>query len=163
MPIDTIADRTSADVARIRHLNSLGWAGMTTAERAEWLTASRGRYNASDLNRVEGNTRTLADMLAAYGYRVDVETKTDWTMADLADPHTAAAEMSRYLGDIRKLAAAFHTLPTTPEPPGSMDALTHTGANDIEAVQRDIYFLINAMAAEFIYAGEIYAGEDDFI
>lgn len=65
-----ITDRTAADAARVKALTANGWAGMTEAERAEWLTDLKGAYNASDMNRVSAAVDYLAERLHELGYSV---------------------------------------------------------------------------------------------
>lgn len=69
--LDTITDRTAADAAYARQVQS------TTA------TDLKGAYNVSDFNRIEKNCRYLAAYLSYQGYLCTIDTKIDWTMNDI--------------------------------------------------------------------------------
>lgn len=112
-------------------------------------------YNAEDLNRVGHAVRFLADLLRGYGYSAAVNTRTNWGMGDLP----TAEDMAVYLGNVRALLDCYCILPTTPKPPASIQKLGYQGANAIEQILVDMYFLIENMAAAFYYSGEIYCGE----
>lgn len=112
-------------------------------------------YNAEDLNRVGRAVAYLADLLRAYGYDPDVHPRTDWTIEDVPD----RGDMLAYLGDIRALLAVFCVLPTTPEPPESMERLGYQGANAIEQILVDMYLLVLNMCAAWLYCGEMECGE----
>ena len=72
-----ITDRTAADVNRVKALAAKGWAGMTAAERTEWLGEMRGAYNASDLNRVGSAVDYVAKRLRSCGIFVSVAHRMD--------------------------------------------------------------------------------------
>jgi hypothetical protein len=48
--------------------------------------------NEEDLNRIEGNAAYLAQWLNALGYRIEADSKTDWTMEEVPT-----------VGDIRRI------------------------------------------------------------
>lgn len=183
---DLITDRTSADVQRVKYLRETGWAAMTDDERTEFLSPLKGAYNASDLNRVEYAAKQLADRLNALPLEFrehaaalnvawsplfdvpytppSIETRYDWTVRDIPDVDS----MSRYLGNVTLLRGLLDY--ATAALPSSIDKLTYTGANAIEAalerlfaailsLQSDRLTLINNTAAAWFYSGEIYGGE----
>lgn len=115
----------------------------------------RGRYCEIDLNRVEAWVRYLTERLRANGIDITLITKENWQDIDIPMP----SDMIRYLNNIDILAAAYYTLPTTPSLPATMVDLDIAGANNIEQVLFDINHLIENMESQFIYAGEVYAGE----
>ena len=63
--VTLVTDRTQADVERVRELAAKGFAAMTAAEQAEWLTGMKGAYNAADLNRVGIALNYLAARLSS--------------------------------------------------------------------------------------------------
>lgn len=158
--LNLITDRTAGDVARVKYLNAKWsggeWTG-TAEELAEWAGNPKGAYNAEDLNRVGAAVRFLADLLLEYGYGLSgmVQTRTDWTEEDIP----TRSDMETYLNNIRALMDCYHVLPTTPALPENMDRLGHQGANDIEKVLLDLYFLVQNMAAAWFYCGDIESGE----
>lgn len=108
--------------------------------------ATKGAYNYSDLNRVEGATRDLGELAG-----IALVTKTDWTGWDIPK----RADMARILNNIAILRQRFPTPSNSPALPKTMERLTVTAANNIERVLSDI-----ADAVEKTYrAGELYSGE----
>ena len=184
---ELITDRTSADVQRVKYLRETGWAAMTDDERTEFLSPLRGAYNASDLNRVEYAAKQLAERLNALPLEFrehaaalnvawsplfdvpytppSIETRYDWTVRDIPPD---ADSMSRYLGNVTLLRGLLDY--ATAALPSSIDKLTYTGANAIEAalerlfaailtLQSNRLTLINNTAAAWFYSGEIYGGD----
>lgn len=176
-----VTDRTAADVARLLALKAIGWANMTTAERAEYIGSpsalagsdgyvlvsadgyvlyaptgqQNGAYNAGDLNRVGEAVDYIAARMAAAGYGVTVAPKIDWAIGDI--PSTA--QMATYLADIAAIRAALAVTPDTPAVPSTMDDLTVDAANAIESILWDVDGLINNMMAAYRHAGAFYAGQ----
>lgn len=150
--LDLITDRTASNASRLKALIAKGWASMTSAEKAEWLTEMKGGYNASDLNRVGEAVQYLSDTLAGYGYPITVSTKTDWTEDDIP----TVTQLTAYLSNVATLKAGFHGAGTLPS---TTDFMTVTEANQIEQLLQEIETNINNMAAAFWYSGEIYSGE----
>lgn len=97
-----------------------------------------GFYSYSDLNRVEGNVRTLCLLAAQVGVTIDLTTKTDWgTPAHFdAAAWPTDVQMARYLQNVYDLCAA---LDVRPELPTSMQLLTVAGANNIEKALKEVY------------------------
>lgn len=184
-----ITDRTQADVNRVKALHEKGWASMTEAEQAEFLTAMKGAYNAEDLNRVESAVAYVGGLLAelpgdlmvyADGRGVawdkffdvpydeaaysEMETVTNWEAKDLP----TETDLVRYLGNVVLVRGALEAdYPALPE---TMSGLTYVGANSIERVLELVYdailafrerteTLIDNTAAAWCYSGEIYTGE----
>ena len=70
--MEWIYDRTQADVDRVSLLNQKYATGaISEEEKKEWDAGMKGALNAADLNRIEGNIREIAGVLA-----VSVVTKT---------------------------------------------------------------------------------------
>lgn len=186
--LQMVTDRTEADVARLEHLSSLGYHGMTAEERLEWELDHKGAYNNTDLNRVEAAVAYLAeklrelpaelmdyaenegvawDLFFAPPYFVEdlyLQTKLDWAKADVQTP----ASMERYLSNVVAIRKALASAAI--ELPKSMDYFTWNSANAIERALLDteealVLFrarkkeqIDNAAAASF-YSGEIFTGE----
>lgn len=131
-----ITDRTSADVRN---------------------RTAKGVYSAEDLNRVEAATQIISNKLTEAGYVTTVSVKTGWTMGEF--PYDT--EMARYMGNVKRCVDNFAKMPTTPDLPGSMDYLTHTGANTIEQCLADIDELLGNMKKCVRYSGTFYSGTPD--
>lgn len=123
---------------------------------------TKGRYNCTDLNRVETAVGQLVEMLNAAGWNMSLTTKTDWATASEAAPAQdipTASDMARYLANVAAIRHALAFYRTTPAVPDSMDFLTWQKANAIERILADAEELINNMLAVRVFSGEVYAGE----
>ena len=150
-----ITDRTEADVRRVKALAAKGWAGMTAAERTEWLGEPRGAYNASDLNRVGSAVDYVAGRLRSCGISVSVAPRMDWQETDIP----TRAEMAAYLADIAALRAALPPRDGTPPAPADMLGLSWEEANAIEAILLAADEAVTRMSQAWYYSGDLYAGE----
>ena len=145
-PLETITDRTVADVQYARQMQST-----TTADL-------KGAYNASDFNRIEGNCKILADYLSYRGYRCNIETKINWTMSDI--PYLYE-HMNRIRGNVIKIIDCFLQFGNSANAPDiPMDKLMdYRRANDLEKnLQLTIDFL-NSMMLQYPICGPHYCGE----
>lgn len=131
-----ITDRTQADVDYAKSLS--------------WTADTKGAYNASDLNRVEMAVEYMSRRLGAYNFHPI--TKTDWTIPDIPTIN----DMMRYL---RNVTTIRDTLPTHSHLPDTMVGLDYTGANEIEQAIIDTDNLLNDIAVQYFYSGEIYGGD----
>lgn len=133
------------------------------------LGTSRGCYNASDLNRVEGavgallsdmtnlpqTLQALAESLGISWYSgydpgltpPSLTVKTDWSRWD----YPTAAPMERYLGNVLALSEALGLHPSLPD---TMDNLTLTGANQIEQALLDCEAALGTYALPLYRAAE---------
>lgn len=151
-----ITDRTEQDVARWKELHDKGWAAMTAAERAEWSGEMKGRYAATDMNRVEAAVDALSARFVEAGYlSAPLTVRTNWNMWGVP----TRADMIRYLGNIATLRGLMVMYETTPEAPTINQPFNYERANDIEKILLDIDKLLTSIPQSWIYAGEIYSGE----
>ena len=116
---------------------------------------SKGKYRHTDLNRVESNTATIANLLTAYGYPVIITTTTDWEEIDIFDTVNGA----RYVGNINKCIEQFCAVPGVTLP-SSLNGLTYIGANNIEHVLQGLDAMIAALNNNFRYASDFHAGDN---
>jgi len=136
-----ITDRTKADVL---------------------LGTEKGRYSATDLNRVE---QAVAELYAAAG-ALDVsgisEIKTDWDSSGefSADRWPTKRQMARYLDNIKCLCEGVEIAAPLPR---SMENLTWNGANQIERALLATHIRISEMVQILQFSGEIFAGEENDI
>lgn len=151
-----ITDRTTADVSRWRELRDKGWANMTDAERAEWLTPMRGAYNAADLNRVGAALNYVRDKLTEYGYLCEnaFDARVDWGTSEIPTQE----DLTKYLGYVSTVRRAFARFPTTPAAPVT-GRLNYRDANDIEQIVLDVGALLNNMVSAWYFSGDLYCGE----
>ena len=109
--------------------------------------ADKCYINAALLNRLEGNSAYLAELLGP-----KIQTKT-WAPSDLL----TRSEMERILQNIQTLRDAYHTLPGTPALPETPSTL-YSDINTMEQVQWSMYELWRRNA-QHSYTGEICAGQ----
>lgn len=150
-----VTDRTQFDVDRVNTLAAKGWAKMTAAERNEWSAGLKGAYNATDLNRVQSAARYIKDRFESLGYSMNLSEQRSWTQQDAP----SAADLRKYLDDIRVIRNVFAVLNTTPAVPDSMARFTYSKANAIEQILHDVDLLLSNMISSFVYSGELYGGE----
>lgn len=106
---DVIDDRTQADVDFARYI----------------IENLKGVFNAVDLNRVEENIKYLSDELNKLGYTNSVVVKS-WNIEDLP----TEADITRIIGNLRKLISIYSKSSQAPELPSSM--LHFQQINDLE-------------------------------
>lgn len=154
--LELITDRTDADVKAVAAALARIEGGSGTAADIALLSANKGSYNYTDLNRVGNAVQQVAAELAEYGYIVSVTGKTDWTEDDLPQK----VDIDAYLADIEAIRSAIpvgKNTPVTPEMP-----LNYAKANDIEQILLDVYYMVQNIQKSWYYAGEIYSGERSF-
>lgn len=129
---------------------------MWQTPKTDWTR--NDEYNAADLNRVEGNTKCLADLLATVGYPValaPVKTDRDYKGFEFAD------SLSRIEANIHALTTGFFA------PPGYIPPKTWTAlrphdwrdANRVESNLKVLYDWIFRTMDGFKYCGTFYCGE----
>lgn len=91
----------------------------------------------TDLNRVEGACELLAGRLG-----VTIQTKV-WNIEDFRTD----TEMTRLLGNIKKLRAAYYTKGCTPATPIEITYSSIYQANDIEQILKDLGDMYNSMVS----------------
>ena len=97
----------------------------------------RAYISYTDLNRVEEACGFLAGLL-----HIDIRTKV-WGMEDFRTD----TEMSRLLGNIRKLRAAYYTKNNTPDTPVKITYSSIHQANDIEQILKDLGDMYDSMVS----------------
>ena len=161
-PLHLITDRTQADREYAEYLESkideLTLSGLTPSEYQDWFSDLKGRYNISDLKRVENAVAYISDVLNQFGYYNIVDTKSDWTNSD----SFSEAEALRYLDNIRAMLRVFNVFSYTPPLPLDMNNLDIDSANAIEHNLVDMHTLIFLAVKDRTFAAEIYTGEDDW-
>ena len=151
-----ITDRTKQDVTRWRELHDKGWAAMTAAERQEWSGEMKGRYTATDMNRVESAVESLSARCVEMGYlSAPLTVKTNWDMWSVP----TREDMIRYLGNVETLRNVVTLYATTPNAPTIHQKFNYERANDIEQILLDVDEMLTSIPQSWFYAGEIHSGE----
>lgn len=126
--------------------------------KTDWR--SDDKYNSLDLNRVEANTKYIAEVMETAGYHPELaEVSVNWTMESIP----FLSDINRIEGNILALERAFTTPPGW-EPPVVAWArgrpFTSTEANRLERNILLIYGMLLDAIASFKYAGTFACGED---
>lgn len=154
-----ITDRTAADVAEAKRLRDKLIAGeaLTDEDSARYFAGLRGCYNASDMNRVGAAVRYVANRLNAEGYGAYVSPKTDWQMEDIVRQN----DWNKYLDEVRHLRRKLTLMRTTPQITDSMYSglKSYAEANAIEQILVDLDIAITCIIRNYIFSGEVFAGE----
>lgn len=151
-----ITDRTWEDVNRWRLLRNKGLAGMTVDERSEWMNPMKGRYDYTDLNRVEVAVRVISNRVRELGYvHPSLTTKTNWTRDDVP----TREDWERYFSNVETLRSVIPVFDTTPDTPVVGQKLNYARANDIEQILVDIDDVAMKIQDSWQYAGDFYLGE----
>lgn len=142
--VEPIFDRTQVDVDYARQQLA---KGINDA-------IYKGCFNVSDVNRIEDNTRYLADRLIELYYFNTVSTRSTWAKNSYID----AANVARIVNNISVLWKAYHT-PTGAEAlPNTL--LTFVQANNIEKNLSLIKELLDNMVSSFRECGTFNCGEE---
>ena len=130
--VNLITDRNQNDVYYFEDLKQEIINRTATPEMwNEWFFEMRGRHTPSHtMNRVAQAVGELADLFNIFFGTLAVEPKTNWEFRDIP----TAAELQRYLDDIRRIHAAIARHVEVPNVPESMDKLNYRQANDIERI-----------------------------
>ena len=128
-----IFDRNIMDVTRAKELRKkaveTGYASFTPEEKTEWDRGLKGALNYTDLNRIEGNCKILAQLLG-----MEITTKTDWTLQDVP----AKQDFDRIRQNIETLKGGKYTPSSVPDTP-SMPLNTYQKINDLEKILYHIH------------------------
>lgn len=116
----------------------------------------KGCLNLSDINRIEGNIKYLADRMESYSYSPNIHSKR-WSRVDLPNQN----DMSRIIENIRALIGAFYPPHSPPELPTTM--LSYI---DINAIEENLFLLkqmLDCMESSFRKVGTIKSGSTTFL
>lgn len=142
LPIAPVTDRIKAD------------ADYANANR-ESTAAHKGVFNYVDWNRIETNRQYLADALNAYGYYVEIQTKTDWAETDFPN----RSQVDRIRSNIEALISCYHRKEGSPEIRFE-NTLGWEDANSLEQNLENIDQLIGWMVDGFRYSGTFHSGQE---
>lgn len=132
--ITPIYDRTPADVTRSK-LKVKEWINAFAQGEEVKTYDLKGYINASDLNRIEYNTKYLSE-----ASKLSLSFKTNWSRTDLP----TLPDIHRIIDNINKLISEFGLASLTYEMPNSI--LKYTDANTIEHNLFLIKYMIENMS-----------------
>lgn len=77
--IPPIYNRTQGDIDELKVNRQIGYQNLSGVKQIKWVSGLIGSLNAKDLNRIEANLQTIADLLDID----DLLFKTDWDYTDV--------------------------------------------------------------------------------
>lgn len=139
-----VYDRTQADVDYAKEQLIKGINGREY----------KGAFNVSDVIRIEGNARYLADRLFALYYVNNISTKHNWGTSSI--PRTE--HISRIIGNVGILQKAFYTPTGSVTLPTTLTHYEHTNA--IEKNLNLLKLMIDDMESSFRECGTFECMEE---
>jgi hypothetical protein len=148
-----VVDRTLNDVqdalAQIE-----AWRTQVAKGLSPTVTELKGCLNATDLNRIESNTRYISEFLRAYGFQTNVTTKVDWTDESLPN----ATDVNRIIDNIKEIRNKYYEPAGMPSLPQTMVSFS-----DINAIEQSLLMfreMLLGMVGAFRRSGTFRCGED---
>ena len=141
---EPIYDRTQADVD---YAKSQVRQGINDVDL-------RGSLNANDLNRIESNTRYLADELIKLYYFNSMSTRATWTNVDIP----FLSHINRIINNINVLWKKYYKPPDATDLPNSLIAFEQV--NNIERNLYSIKEMLDDMISSFRECGTYNCGEE---
>lgn len=140
--ITPVHDRTQADV---------DYAKSQLASKINNVEY-KGCFNPSDINRIEGNTRYLADILNKLYYKNNITTKTNWDK----NSTISLAHIDRIINNIDALWEKYQKPPEASDLPATMLRYTH-----INTIEKNLYLIkemLDNMTSSFRECGTFTCG-----
>ena len=138
-----VYDRTQYDIA----------SAIAKIAAGDNVTEHKGCFNVSDINRIENNTRYIADRLNVLAYVNSVTTAT-WKMTDKPN----ITEIKRLINNVSALIDAYYQTPDAPALPTTL--LTYEQVNALERNMYSLKHLIDNEENEFRHCGTFNCGEE---
>lgn len=149
--ITPIYDRTETDVTAAK-IKIAEWIEMVTSGAEATTEDLKGCINASDLNRIESNTKYLSETLTALGYSSTVTTKT-WARNSFPN----VDDVRRIIANVQAVITSFYKYTAVPALPATM--LDYEQVNDVE---RNLFYLkdlLDWMVSVFRKCGTFTSGQ----
>jgi hypothetical protein len=174
-----IWQRTEVDVDRVIYLNNkarqFGFSSLTQEELIEWNANPIGAINYWDWNRIEQNTKYLADVLNSYGYSAiiieyfaparntyDSEGNITGTIAEhyewIKEDKPYTEELERIRSNVQLIVDCF--CQPSIALPANLNKPTIEMINTVEYVQKLLKDFITLMEESFRYSGTFYSGQE---
>ncbi len=147
-----IVDRTLRDVQDALAQIEM-WRTQVANGQTPTVTELKGCLNATDLNRIEANTRYISEFLRAYGFQINVTTKVDWTDESLPN----AADVNRIIDNIKEIRNKYYEPAGMPSLPQTMVSFS-----DINAIEQSLLLfreMLLGMAGAFRRSGSFRCGQ----
>lgn len=153
--VTPVYDRVEADVVFAKEKIAEWIKAIQTGDSVSTYDL-KGCLNLSDLNRIEGNIKFLAEKLSALGYPPDVSTKT-WKRSDIPNEE----DIERIIYNIKSIINAYYQQEGVADLPLGM-----TGWDEINAIEENlakIKELYDAMLNSFRLSGTFTSGSSQIL
>lgn len=151
-----VYDRNILDISEAKELTekiqTTGFSSLTENEKQKWQSGLKGTLNYTDLNRIEGNSLELAQMV---GVSVDAP-KTNWTMTDIPTQR----DFKRIRDNVQKIRSSNYVYSDTPVTP-ELPLNRYEKINDIEKILFDVYDMYTRNMSAIYYVGEIWDEDEE--
>ncbi len=145
-----VVDRTLRDVQDAL-VQIETWRTQVANGQTPTVTELKGCLNATDLNRIEANTRYISQFLQGYGFQMNVTTKVDWTDECLPN----VDDVNRIIDNIKEIRDKYY------EPAGMPSLQTMVSFSDINAIEQSLLLfreMLLGMVGAFRRSGTFVAG-----
>ena len=146
-----VVDRTLNDVQNALAQIEM-WRAQVASGQTPTVTELKGCLNATDLNRIESNTRYISQLIREHGYQTNVTTKVDWTDESLPN----AADVNRIINNIKEIRNKYYEPAGMPSLPQTMVSFS-----DINAIEQSLLLfreMLLGMVGAFRRSGTFVAG-----
>lgn len=147
--IEPVIDRTVNDVVEAKRQIEL-WKNEYLKGNSMVTYELKGCFNVSDINRIEGNIKFLAETLSSLSYPVGVSTKS-WDKLGVP----TKADIDRTLNNINNLIRGFYQREVTDLP---SVISTHSDLNSVEENLKGIKDMLDDMISSFRMSGTFQSG-----
>jgi len=146
-----VVDRTLLDVQNALAQIEM-WRTQVANGQTPTVTELKGCLNATDLNRIEANTKYISEFLRGYGFQTNVTTKVDWTDESLPN----ATDVNRIIDNIKEIRNKYYEPAGMPSLPQTMVSFS-----DINAIEQSLLLfreMLLGMVGAFRRSGTFVAG-----
>jgi len=147
-----VVDRTLLDVQNALAQIEM-WRTQVANGQTPTVTELKGCLNATDLNRIESNTRYISHFLQKYGLQINVTTKVDWTDECLPN----VDDVNRIIDNIKEIRNKYYEPAGMPSLPQTMVSFS-----DINAIEQSLLLfkeMLLGMIGAFRRSGTFRCGE----
>ena len=149
--ITPVVDRTLRDVQDALAQIEM-WRTQIANGQTPTVTELKGCLNATDLNRIEANTRYISQLIREHGFQTNVTTKVDWTDECLPN----VDDVNRIIDNIKEIRNKYYEPVGVPSLPQTMVSFS-----DINAIEQSLLSfreMLLGMVGAFRRSGTFVAG-----
>ncbi len=146
-----VVDRTLLDVQNALAQIEM-WRTQVANGQTPTVTELKGCLNATDLNRIEANTKYISQFIREYGFQTNVTTKVDWTDECLPN----VDDVNRIIDNIEEIRNKYYEPAGMPSLPQTMVSFS-----DINAIEQSLLLfreMLLGMVGAFRRSGTFVSG-----